>query len=169
MVSRASAASRGAALRMRISSAELACIQPRRGAFAVARNSRYGWCLRSTAQSTKTALLSDAFQDSQILVRQAKARRCTMSIFSAVAVNRGASIPARLTTSRCSPLRAQLRVASSFRCCPPPISSIIADQDDFRELPSAEGRPVPQSAVHLSTIVRGDGLALGQSQSRRLF
>jgi hypothetical protein len=34
---------------------------------------------------------------------------------------------------------------SSLRCCPPTISSVIADHDDFCELPSYEGRRVAYS------------------------
>ena len=37
---------------------------------------------------------------------------------------------------------ARLCVASSLRCCAPTISSVIADHDDFCELPSIEGRRV---------------------------
>src|ERR1700746_1651897 len=37
---------------------------------------------------------------------------------------------------------AQTRVASSLRCCPPTISSVIADHDGLCELPFPQGRRV---------------------------
>src|SRR3974390_3877101 len=40
----------------------------------------------------------------------------------------------------CSPLTLRSVSLSSFWCCPPSISSVIADHDDFCELPSYEGR-----------------------------
>src|SRR6516164_3887926 len=39
-----------------------------------------------------------------------------------------------------STLRAQPRVPSSLRCCPPNISSILADHDEVFELPGYPGR-----------------------------
>src|SRR6516225_4879898 len=38
------------------------------------------------------------------------------------------------------PLRAQPRVPSSLRCCPPNISSILTDHDEVFELPGCPGR-----------------------------
>jgi hypothetical protein len=71
--------------------------------------------------------------------------RCK-SYFSWVLASSGHTHPlARKSLDRCArvfTLDARICVASSLRCCPPTISSVIADHDDLCELPSCEGRRV---------------------------
>jgi len=58
---------------------------------------------------------------------------------------------------RCLPQQAPLRVASSFRCCPPTIYSVMTGDDDLGELPSAQPHsnkqiadefPIPHTGLH---------------------
>src|SRR6516162_6639499 len=60
-----------------------------------------------------------------------RSRRCALSLERSVSA-----------VDRCSvsTLRARPRVPSSLRCCPPNISSILADHDEVFELPGYPGR-----------------------------